>query len=73
MEAKVYNPNGKKLNPKSLSCYFVGYAEKTKMFMFYCPTHDMKIVEAGKTVFLELGMNDDTTSSRSKEFFFIFF
>ncbi|KAM2033523.1 hypothetical protein FF1_015515 [Malus domestica] len=68
-EAKVYNPNGKKLDPKTLSCYFVGYAERSKCFRFYCPSHDMKIVETGKAIFMELGM-DVEHCSRIEEFVF---
>lgn len=37
VEARIYNPNEKKLDPRTISCYFVGYLEKSKGFKFYCP------------------------------------
>ena len=36
-EAKVFNPNIGKLDPKTVSCHFIGYPEKSKGFYFYCP------------------------------------
>ena len=31
-EAKVFNPNIGKLDPKTVSCHFIGYLEKSKGF-----------------------------------------
>ena len=33
-EAKVVNPNIGKLDPKTVSCHFIGYTEKSKGFLF---------------------------------------
>jgi hypothetical protein len=33
-EAKVFNPNIRKLDPKTVSCHFIGYLEKSKGFHF---------------------------------------
>ena len=33
-EAKVFNPNIGKLDPKTVSCHFIGYTEKSKSFRF---------------------------------------
>ena len=33
-EAKVFNPNIGKLDPKTMSCHFIGYLEKSKGFVF---------------------------------------
>ncbi|CAL8120945.1 unnamed protein product [Prunus armeniaca] len=52
-EAKVFNPQEKKLDPKTISCFFVGYPEKTKGYRFYCPNHTTRLVETGRAVFLE--------------------
>ncbi|KAM1263710.1 hypothetical protein ACFX2G_029301 [Malus domestica] len=52
-EAKMYSPNNKKLDPKTISCFFVGYAERSKGFIFYCSNYTSKIVETGKAIFLE--------------------
>ena len=32
-EAKVFNPNIRKLDPKTVSCHFIGYPEKLKVFV----------------------------------------
>jgi len=52
-EAKVFNPNIGKLNPKTVSCHFIGYPEKSKGFRFYCPDRHTKFVETNHTIFLE--------------------
>ena len=36
-EAKVFNPNIGKLDPKTVSCHFIGYPERSKGYRFYCP------------------------------------
>jgi hypothetical protein len=36
-EAKVFNPNIGKLDPKIVSCHFIGYTEKSKGYRFFCP------------------------------------
>jgi len=35
VEAKVFNPNIGKLDPKTVSCHFIGYPEKLKGYHFY--------------------------------------
>ena len=52
-EAKVFNPNIGKLDPKTISCHFIGYPEKSKGFRFYCPDRYTKFVETRHAVFLE--------------------
>ena len=52
-EAKVFNLNIGKLDPKTVSCYFIGYPEKSKGFHFYCPERHTKFVETEHAVFLE--------------------
>jgi hypothetical protein len=41
------------LDPKTVSCHFIGYPDKSKGFHFYCPDRYIKIVEIRHTVFLE--------------------
>ena len=41
-EAKVFNPNIGKLDSKIVSCYFIGYPDKSKGYRFYCPDRHMK-------------------------------
>jgi hypothetical protein len=53
VEAKLFNPSIGKLDPKIVSCHFIGYSDKSKGFHFYCPDRYIKIVETRHTVFLE--------------------
>jgi hypothetical protein len=52
-EAKLFNQSIGKLEPKSVSCHFIGYPDKSKGFRFYCPDRYIKIVKTRHTVFLE--------------------
>ena len=52
-EAKVFNLNIGKLDPKIVSYHFIGYPEKSKGFCFYCPKRHTKFVETRHAVFLE--------------------
>ena len=38
-EVRIYNPQEKKLDPRTISGYFIGYAERSKWYRFYCPSH----------------------------------
>ncbi|RVW63854.1 Retrovirus-related Pol polyprotein from transposon TNT 1-94 [Vitis vinifera] len=37
-EARPYKPNEKKLNSRTMSCYFIGYSERLRGFKFYDPS-----------------------------------
>jgi hypothetical protein len=52
-KAKLFNPSIEKLDPKTVSCHFIGYPNKSKGFRFYCPDRYIKIVETIHNVFLE--------------------
>jgi hypothetical protein len=52
-EAKVFNPNLGKLDPKTVSCHFIGYPERSKGYRFYCPDRQTKFVETRHAEFLE--------------------
>ena len=52
-EAKVFNPNIRKLDSKTVSCHFIGYLDKSKGYRFYCPDRHTKFVEIRHDVFLE--------------------
>ena len=52
-EAKVFNPNIGKLDPKTVSCHFIGYPEKSKGYHFYCPDRHIKFIETRHSAFLE--------------------
>jgi hypothetical protein len=52
-EARIFNQSIGKLDPKTVSCHFIGYPDKSKEFWFYCPDRYIKMVETRHTVFLE--------------------
>jgi hypothetical protein len=52
-EARIFNPSIEKFDPKTVSCHFIGYPDKSKGFRFYCPDRYIKIVETRHAVFLE--------------------
>ena len=55
VEARIYNPLEKKLDPRTINGYFIGYPKKSKRYRFYCPNHGTRIVETGNTRFIENG------------------
>ena len=44
-EVRIYNPREKKLHLRTISGHFIGYAEKSKGYRFYCPSLTTRIVE----------------------------
>ena len=52
-EVRIYNPHEKKLDPRIISGHFIGFAEKSKGYVFYCPSHTTRIVESRNEKFLE--------------------
>ncbi|KAI5339875.1 hypothetical protein L3X38_019148 [Prunus dulcis] len=66
-EAKPYNPVEKKLDPKTISGYFVGYPERTKGYRFYCPKHTTRFIETLRAVFIETDQERDEEESFSFE------
>lgn len=52
-KVRIYNPHEKKLDPRTTSGYFIGYPEKSKGYIFYCPNHSSRIVESGNARFIE--------------------
>jgi hypothetical protein len=52
-EAKVFNPTQKNLDDRTVSCYFIGYLERSKGFRFYCPDRHTKFVETRHAMLLE--------------------
>jgi hypothetical protein len=53
VEAKLFNPSIEKLDPKTVSCHFICYPDKSKWFCLYCPDRYIKIVETRHAAFLE--------------------
>jgi hypothetical protein len=52
-EAKVFNPNIAKLDPKTVTCHFIGYPDRPKGYHLYYPDRYTKFVEMRHAVFLE--------------------
>jgi hypothetical protein len=55
-EVKIFNPQLEKLDPKTISCHFIGYPDKSKGYRFYCPGRTTKYVDTRHVVFLECDM-----------------
>ncbi|KAK7276201.1 hypothetical protein RIF29_17337 [Crotalaria pallida] len=51
-EARPYRPNEKKLDSRIITCYFVGYSERSRGYKFYDPTN-RSFFETGNARFLE--------------------
>jgi len=66
-EVRIYNPQEKKLNERIISGFLIGYLEKSKGYMFYCPTHSTRIVETGNARFIENGETSGSEASRNVE------
>ena len=54
-EARIYNPHEKNIDSRTISGDFIGYLDKSKGYRFYCPNHNVRIVEIGNAIFLENG------------------
>ncbi|RDX93484.1 hypothetical protein CR513_24254, partial [Mucuna pruriens] len=52
-EVRIYNLQEKKLNPKIISGYFIGYTKQSQGHRFYPSTHNTRIVELRNAKFLE--------------------
>ena len=57
-EVRLYNPQEKKLDPRTVRCYFIGYPGHSKGYKFYNPTHGQRIVESLTVKFLEVDVAD---------------
>ena len=59
MEVRPYNPQSKKLNPKTINGYFIGYCVKLRGLRFYCPSHTTRVIVLDRAIYFE----DDTSTS----------
>ncbi|KAK8944130.1 hypothetical protein KSP39_PZI007676 [Platanthera zijinensis] len=51
-EARPYKPHERKLDSRTVTCYFIGYSEKSRGYKFYDPATE-SIFETGNARFLE--------------------
>lgn len=67
MEARIYNPNEKKLGFQTISGYFICYLEKYKGYRFSSyPTHSTEIVKTDNVRFMENGEINRSDQSLNK-------
>ncbi|RVW83510.1 hypothetical protein CK203_064937 [Vitis vinifera] len=64
-EVRIYNPQDKKLDPRTISWYFIGYAERSKGYRFYYPYHNTRIVEPRNAKFLEYDLVSEMDQFRN--------
>ena len=64
VEVRIYNPQEKKLDSRTVGGYFISYAEKSKRYRFYCPSRATKIVESHNARFLENDVISGSNESR---------
>lgn len=62
---RIYNPKEKKLDPRTISGYFIGYAERSKGYRFYYPSHITRIVESRNAKFLENDLISGSDQTRN--------
>ena len=55
-KVRIYNQHEKKLDLRTLRGFFISYAETSKGYHFYCPSHSTRIVESRNAKFLENDM-----------------
>ena len=60
MEVRPYNLQFKKLDPKTISGYFIGYCVGSRHSRFYCPSHITRVIESDRAIYLK----DDTNTSQ---------
>ena len=57
---RPYNPQSKKLDPKTISEYFISYCVGSRGPRFYWLLHTTKVIESDRTIYFE----DDTGTSQ---------
>ena len=66
-EIRIYNPQEKKFDATTINGYFIGYPVQSKQYIFYCPTHNTRIVETGNARFNENGETSGSEASQNVE------
>ena len=59
VEVRLYNPQSKKLDPKTISGYFISYYVGSRGSRFYCMSHTIKVIESDRAIYFK----DDTGTS----------
>ena len=66
-EVRPYNPQSKKLDPKTISGNFVGYTIGSRGSRFYCPSHTTRVIESDRAIYFE---DEFGSSQGSREIMF---
>ena len=53
VEVRPYNPQSKKLDPKTIGGYFIGYCVGSRGFRFYYPSQTTKVIESNRAIYFE--------------------
>ena len=53
MEVRAYNPQSKKLDPKTINGYFIDYCVGSRGSRFYCSSHTTKVIESDRAIYFE--------------------
>ena len=64
---RPYNPQSKKLDPKTINGYFIGYCVGSRCSRFYCPSHTTRVNESNLAIYFE---GDIDTSQGLREIVF---
>ena len=67
MEVRPYNLQYKKVNPKTVSRYFIGYCVGSRGSRFYFPSHTTGVIEYDRAIYFK---DDIGTSQGPREFVF---
>ena len=64
---RPYNSQSKKLDPKTISGYFIDYCMGSRGSRFYYPSHTTRVIESDRAIYFE---DDIGTSQESREIVF---
>ena len=67
MEVGLYNSQSKKLDPKTISGYFIGYCVGLRGSGFYCSSQTTRVIESDRAIYFE---DDIGTSQGLREIVF---
>ena len=60
MEVRPYNLQSKKLDPKTINGYFIGYCVRSRGSRFYYTSHVTRVIESDRAIYFE----DNTSTSQ---------
>ena len=67
VEVKLYKPQSKKLDSKTIIGYSIGYCVGSRGSRFYCPSHTTRVIESNRAIYFE---NDIGASQGPREIVF---